>query len=207
MDPIDPSATHSETTRLLIEWRQGDENAVHELLPRVYDELRKIATGYLRRERRDHTLQTAGLVHEAYFRLIDQNQANWENRSHFLGIAAKMMRRVLVDYARHQGFAKRGGGAIHVALDDVAPASPEKSPDLIALDHALDELEKLDPVQAKIVELRYFGGLNVDEIAEALDISVSTVTRKWRMAKAWLYDTLKEEVLPERSRTAAEETP
>ena len=189
-----PNENTSETTRLLLQWREGDDEAVHELLPRVYDELRRIAAGYLRHEKKDHTLQTSGLVHEAFFRLIDQQQVDWQNRAHFLGIAARMMRRVLVDHARHRGFAKRGGGAVHVALEDVTPVQGEKSPDLIALDHALEELERLDPVQAQIVEMRYFGGLNLDEISVALDVSVSTVTRKWRLAKAWLYDALKSSV-------------
>ena len=182
----------SETTRLLLQWREGDDDAVHELLPRVYDELKRIAAGYLRHEKKDHTLQTSGLIHEAYFRLIDQQQVDWQNRAHFLGIAARMMRRVLVDHARRRDFAKRGGGAVHLALDDVTPAQQGKSPDLVALDHALDDLERLDPVQAQVVEMRYFGGLTIDEIAVALDVSVSTVTRKWRLAKAWLYDALKE---------------
>ena len=194
------STANSDTTRLLIEWSEGNDGALDLLLPRVYSELRRIAVGYLRHERQDHTLETSALIHEAYLRLIDQRQVSWQNRTHFLGIAARMMRRVLVDHARRQGYAKRGGDAVRVALSEAVSAAHERPPYLVALDEALGDLENLDSQQAQIVELRYFGGLTIEEIATVLDVSVSTVTRKWRLAKAWLYRTLE----PEDSGTRSE---
>ncbi|MEM7585293.1 MAG: sigma-70 family RNA polymerase sigma factor [Acidobacteriota bacterium] len=187
-----PEGGESDTTRLLIAWSQGDQQALDRLMPRVYDELRQIALGYLRREREDHTLQTSALIHEAFLRLIDQQQVSWRNRAHFLGIAARMMRRVLVDHARHQGYVKRGGDQVRVALSDANAPIAQRPPYLVALDEALQELEQADPQQAHIVELRYFGGLTLEEIATVLDVSVSSVTRKWRLAKAWLYRTLEQ---------------
>lgn len=181
------------TAWLLAAWRRGDEEALAELLRRVYDELCRIASNYLRQERPGHTLQTSALVHEAYLRLIDQDAASWRNRAHFLGIAARMMRRVLVDHARYHGYAKRGGGALKVSFDEEAMAPAVPKPEILELDLALSELAELDPEQARLVELRYFGGLKVDELAVVLGISISTVTRKWSLAKAWLYRRLVQE--------------
>lgn len=155
-------------------------------MPLVYDELRYLASRYLKHERSDHTLQTTALVHEAYIRLIDQHQVTWQNRAHFFGVAAQMMRRILVDHARGQHADKRGGGAQKLSLDEAIGLAQEREVDLIALDEALTTLATLDPQQSLIVEMRFFGGLSVEEVAEALSISRSTVKRDWSMAKAWL---------------------
>ncbi len=186
-----PTENKSETTRMLVAWCEGDETVQGALMARVYDELSRIASGYLRHERLDHTLEASALVHEAYMRLIDQKAVSWRNRAHFLGTAAQMMRRILVDYARRRHFAKRGGSLSPIPLEDVAIlAAVERAPDLVALDEALVVLSELDPQQARIVDMRYFGGLTAQEIAAAEDISVATVTRKWQLAKAWLYRRL-----------------
>jgi len=181
----------TEVSQLLIEWGRGDQEALDRLMPLVYDELRRLASRHLRRERPDHTLQTTALVHEAYLALVGQRQANWQNRAQFFAIAAQLMRRILVDYARSQQAAKRGGDYLKVSLDEAAALPDKKSADLLALDEALDRLANLDPQQSRVVELRIFGGLSVEETAEALGISPRTVKREWSMARAWLHQQLK----------------
>lgn len=176
-----------EVTQLLLAWSEGDQGALVTLLPRVYDELRRVAAAYLRRERRGHTLETGALVNETYLRLIDQERVVWRNRSHFFGIAAQAMRRILVDHARRHLYARRGGGAPKLSLDEALTLAPERVPALVALDEALEELGKVAPQNARIVEMRYFGGLTAEEIAYVLGVSVPTVSRGWRMARAWLY--------------------
>lgn len=173
-------------TILLSEARRGDENALNDLLPLVYDELRRVASNQLRNERSDHTLQPTALVHEAYMRLLEQRNVDWQNRVHFFSIAAEMMRRILVNYAIQRNAKKRGDGAAKVALDEAISFSKEKELDLVILDETLNELAKFDPDQAKIVELRFFAGLTIEETAQALGISDSTVKREWRSAKAWI---------------------
>ena len=183
-----------DVTRLLQEWRNGSQEALDRLIPLVYAELRTLAARYLSRERHDHTLQTTALVHEAYVKLIDQHSVDWQNRAHFFGIAANLMRRILVDDARHRSRHKRGSGAKPEVLDDLPVAAPEAAldaVDTIALDQALQELEKIDPGQARLVELRFFGGLTLDETAAVLEVSPSTVKREWAIAKGWLYRALK----------------
>jgi RNA polymerase sigma factor (TIGR02999 family) len=177
--------TAPEVTRLLLRWTEGDQNALNDLLPLVYDELRRLARSYLQRERPGHTLQSTGLVNEAYLRLVDQN-VSWQNRAHFFGIAAQMMRRILVDHARARDAAKRGAGDFKVTLDEDIVVSGARDVDVIALDIALDNLAKLDPQQGRIVELRFFAGLSIEETSEVLSISPATVKRDWAMAKAWL---------------------
>lgn len=173
-------------SQLLQAWGGGDATAFDRLVPLVYEELRKQARRYLRRERPGHTLQTTGLVHEAYLRLVDQRQANWQNSAQFFGVAAQMMRRVLIDHARSKQAAKRGGSGIQVTLEDATAPAEERGMDLLALDEALSRLAALDPQQAKVVELRYFTGLGIEETAEVLGISPATVKREWAMARAWL---------------------
>ena len=180
----------SETTRWLIEWGHGNEEALGEVLPRIYRELSTIASRYLRREREGHTLETSALVHEAYFRLIDQNQATWQNRSHFLAIASQAMRRILVDHARKKTYLKHGGDAVRADLDDAMIPDLERPESVLFLDDALNRLAKIDADKAKLVELRFFGGLDVHETAAALGVSVPTLTRRWRLVKAWLYREL-----------------
>jgi RNA polymerase sigma factor (TIGR02999 family) len=173
---------------MLADWSNGDQKALDQLMPLVYDELRRLAASYLRRERPDHTLQPTALVHEAYFRMVDQKDVDWQNRAHFFGIAAQMMRRILVDHARSHLYAKRGGGAKKLSLDE-AIQLPEQEPDvdLATLDEALTKLEALDPRQSRIIELRYFGGLSIEATAEVLKISPATVKREWNTARAWLH--------------------
>ncbi|HEX8141608.1 MAG TPA: sigma-70 family RNA polymerase sigma factor [Pyrinomonadaceae bacterium] len=173
-------------TELLVASGNGDPEALNKLLPLVYDELRRVADRYLRRERSDHTLQATALVHEAYIRLIDQN-VPWQNRAHFFGIAAEMMRRILIDHARGLQAAKRGSGGIKLPLDDVINLSDERASDLIVLDEAMKALAEIDPQKSRIVELRFFGGLSIEETAEVLGVGTATVTRQWKLAKAWLY--------------------
>jgi RNA polymerase sigma factor (TIGR02999 family) len=180
------TTTSERITQLLESVRQGDGAAADELLPIVYEELRRIAAGYLRRERREHTLQPTALVHEAYLRLVDQRGQHWQNRAHFVGIAARMMRRILVDYARRRLAGKRAGEAVRVTLDESLDAPAERDADLVALDDALRELEAVDPQLSRVVELRYFGGLTTREAAEALGISTRTLEREWATARAWL---------------------
>ena len=176
----------NEVTQLLVAWSNGDRAARDEIMPLVYDELRRLAHRYMDRERRDHTLQTSALVNEAYLRLIDQKDVHWQNRAHFFGIAAQMMRRILVDYARKRGFAKRGGDDKPVSLEEAMIVSPERAANVVALDDALEILGEIDPRKSQIVELRFFGGLSVEETAEVLSVSPATVSRDWTLAKAWL---------------------
>jgi RNA polymerase sigma factor (TIGR02999 family) len=182
-----PAATRSDISRLLRQWSEGNRAAMEELLPLVYDELHRQAARYLRRERATHTLQTTALIHEAYLRLIDQRDVQWQSRTHFFAIAAQMMRRVLVDYARAKHREKRGRGDVCLPLE-VAKliADDKKGVDLMALDEALTRLAAMDEQQARVVELRYFGGLSLEETAEALHVSRATVARDWDVAKAWL---------------------
>ncbi|MEE8278523.1 MAG: sigma-70 family RNA polymerase sigma factor [Thermoanaerobaculia bacterium] len=179
--------TAGEVTQLLVDWSNGDREAEAKLMPVVYDELRKLAARYLKHERSDHTLQTTALVHEAYLRLVDQRRVEWRNSLHFYALAASMMRRILVDHARSHRYAKRGGGARKLSLDEVSELSSERAQHLVAVDDALSSLAEIDPELSKIVELRFFGGLENSEVAELLGVSVPTVVRRWRTAKAWLY--------------------
>jgi len=178
-------------TDLLIEYSNGRREAIDDLLPLIYDELKRIAANYLRRERSDHTLQPTALVNEAYMKMIDITQVSWQNKAHFIGVAANQMRRILVDHARQHNAQKRGGEFHILTLNDEIDKAKEESADLIALDDALNELARMDPVKAQIVELRYFGGLTMEETAEVLGISPATVGREWTMARSWLYAELK----------------
>jgi len=176
-------------TEWLIAWSQGDEAALDQLIPLVHDELRRLAKRYMRRERGQRparTLQTTALVNEAYLRLIDAQRVQWQNRAHFFAIAARLMRRILVDYARSQNYAKRGGGLPQVSLDEAMTLAVGQAPDLVALDDALNELTRIDERKGHVIELRFFGGLSVEETAEVLKVSPDTVMRDWRLAKAWL---------------------
>ena len=178
----------ADITQMLIEMTDGNTEVVNQILPHIYGELRKLASSYLRRERSDHTLQPTALVNEAYLKLIDQKKVVWQNRAHFFGIAAQVMRRILLDHARKHTAEKRGGAAEVLPLEEeILVVSHEKSAELIALDEALETLTKMDEQKAKIVELRYFGGLSIEETAEVMGVSVPTINRQWRMAKAWLY--------------------
>lgn len=178
-------------TALLVEWHDGDEAAVDRLMPLVYQQLRNIAHRYVRRERDGHTLQTSALVNEAYLRLADQKVV-WQNRSHFFAVTARVMRHILIDHARRRRYAKYGGGARQVPIAEASAMSMERAAELIALEEALEDLAKLDRRKSRVVELRYFGGLSLEETAEVLNISLMTVRRDWRAAKAWLYRRLKE---------------
>jgi RNA polymerase sigma factor (TIGR02999 family) len=170
-----------------VRWRDGDHEALEELMPLVYDELRRLAGHYLRQERNDHTLQSTALVHEAYLRLAGQNPPQWQNRAHFFGIAAHLMRQILVEHARGRGAAKRGGGAFRVTLTEAIAAPDQLDIDVVELDKALTSLAELDQQQSKIVELRFFGGLTIEDTSEVLGISPATVKRDWTIARAWLY--------------------
>jgi len=186
----DLSSQPHEITQLLAEWSEGNQAALDKLYPLVYNELRRLAHGYLRRERKGHTLQTTALINEAYLRLVDQKHVHWANRSHFFAISAQIMRRILIDHARRYDYAKRGGGAQRISLDEAAVVAKERARELLMLDEALNGLTKIDPRRGRVVELRYFGGLNNEEIAAVLKISENTVTRDWNMARAWLYQEL-----------------
>jgi RNA polymerase sigma-70 factor (ECF subfamily) len=177
----------SEITQLLVEWSNGNQGALEKLLPLVERELHRLAHSYMRREDPDHTLQTTALINETYLRLIDQRKVQWQNRAHFFGISAQIMRRILSNYARDQNRAKRGGGATQVSLSGIAVISNEKSKELVALDEALKRLAVEDERKCRVVELRYFGGLSVEETAEVLNVSAITVMRDWKFAKAWLH--------------------
>jgi RNA polymerase sigma factor (TIGR02999 family) len=180
-------STTSEITGLLLQWSEGDPEALGRLMPLIYAELRRLAEAQLRREHRDHTLDPSALVHELYLRLVDQRRAKWENRNQFFGIAARLMRRILVDYARARHATKRGGSAVLVSLDAAAEAPNDPSiEDVLAVDDALQRLAAIDPDQVQIVELRFFAGLSVEETAQVVDRSTRTVKREWRLAKAWL---------------------
>jgi RNA polymerase sigma factor (TIGR02999 family) len=178
-----------DVTLLLRQWSDGDRQALHALLPIIYDELRQVAHQYLHREPREQTLQTTALVHEAYLKLIDQRSVNWQSRAHFFAIAAQAMRRILIDNARKRSATKREGEKI--SLEDVAIISTDRAEHLLALDEALQRLEEFDSQQSRIVELRYFGGLTIEETAAAMDLSPATVKREWAMARAWLYQAIK----------------
>lgn len=173
-------------TELLLAWGQGDQSALDRLIPLVYDELYRLAKRYMARERAGHTLQTSALVNEAYLRLIDLKSVRWQNRAHFFAISAQVMRRILVDFARSRNYQKRGGGALQVSFDEALNLSQQQDADLIALDDALNALATVDERKGKVVELRFFGGLSVEETAHVLEVSPDTVMRDWKMAKVWL---------------------
>ncbi|HKV41652.1 MAG TPA: sigma-70 family RNA polymerase sigma factor [Blastocatellia bacterium] len=176
-----------EVTQLLLKWSDGDRAALDDLIPMVYDDLRRLAHHYLRSERAGHTLQTTALAHEVYFRLANQKNVKWQNRGHFFAVCAKLMRRILVDYARSRAYAKREGEARKTALDEARTLVAERPADIVAIDEALKALEALDPRKSQVVELRFFGGLTIEETAEALQVSHATVEREWTTARAWLY--------------------
>jgi len=184
------AASKKPITELLVAWSDGDQAALEKLTPLVYDELHRLAHRYMGQERPGHMLQTSALVNEAYVRLIDWKNVRWQNRAHFFGVSAQLMRRILVDFARSRGYAKRGGAARQVTLDEAAGVPAQSGADLVALDQALNDLAKLDERQSKVVEMRFFGGLKLEEIAEVLKVSVGTVRRDWSMARAWLHKEL-----------------
>jgi RNA polymerase sigma-70 factor, ECF subfamily len=181
----------SEVTELLRQWTDGRQDALDRLIPQIYGELRRLAASYLRRERADHTLQPTALVNEAFLKLVDQRAVRWQNRAHFFGIAAQAMRRILVDHARARVAGKRGAGERPLPLDEAVVFADMPSADILALDEALTRLATFDPQQSRVVELRFFGGLTMEETAEVLRISPATVGREWTMAKAWLYAELR----------------
>ena len=191
MNKLPPAKPH-EITELLEQWSGGNQAALDQLYPLVYEELRRLARSYMRREPKGHTLQTTALINEAYVRLVDQQSVRWQNRSHFFAISAQIMRRILVDHARRHLQAKRGGGAKRISLDEVMIVAKERSAEVLMLDEALSNLARLDPRRSQVVELRYFAGLNNSEIASVLKISENTVMRDWNLARAWLYQTLSE---------------
>jgi RNA polymerase sigma-70 factor, ECF subfamily len=192
VDDVSPDGV----TQLLADWQAGDDHALEQLMPLVYGELRRLAGRYLNRERQGHTFQTQDLIHEAFLRLIGQRQADWQNRSHFFAIAAQMMRRILVDHARSRGARRHGGDVRQLVLDDAMDVAVHRDADLVALDEALTDLARVDESLARIVELRFFGGLDHDEIASLLGVSNPTVRRRWRVAKAWLYRWLSDGEAP-----------
>jgi RNA polymerase sigma factor (TIGR02999 family) len=181
-----PSLPPQEVTQLLVDWGNGNQAALDRLMPVVYTELRQLAHQYMRRERPGHTMQTTALIHEAYLRLVDQNQVRWQHQAHFFGIAARLMRQILIEHARSHTRAKRGGGVGTISLDEAAIVSQARATELLALDDALERLATIDPRKSQVVELRFFGGLSVEEAAQVLNIAPNTVLRDWRMAKAWL---------------------
>jgi RNA polymerase sigma-70 factor, ECF subfamily len=181
-----PSLPPQEVTQLLVDWGNGNQAALDRLMPLVYTELRQLAHRYMRRERPGHTMQTTALIHEAYLRLVDQNQVRWQHQAHFFGIAARLMRHILIEHARSHTRAKRGGGVGTISLDEAAIVSQARATELLALDDALERLATIDPRKSQVVELRFFGGLSVEEAAQVLNIAPNTVLRDWRMAKAWL---------------------
>ena len=185
-----PPVSRQRVTELLQQWSHGDDAALAELTPLVYEELRRLAHHHMGGQRPDHTLQTTALVNEVYLRLADQTNPHWQNRAHFFAVAARAMRQILVSYARSQQSQKRGGGAVKIELDEAAIVSPEQSQEIVDLHEALERLAMLDSRKAQVVELKYFGGLNYDEMAEVLKISPVTVRRDWRFARAWLYTEL-----------------
>jgi len=176
----------NEVTQLLINWSKGDKAALDELLPLVHAELRRLAKRFMSRENPGHTLQTSALVNEAYLKLVDQQGVEWQNRAHFFAVAAQVMRHILVDHARSYQYAKRGGGARKVPLDEAAALNEGRAAELVALDDALSNLAALDPRKSQVIELRFFGGLSIEEVAEVMKLSPATVIREWRAAKAWL---------------------
>lgn len=188
-----PASPQDQVTELLARWSEGDSAAIEKLTPLIYDELRRLAHKHLKREREGHTLQTTALVHEAYVRLVEQTNVHWQNRAHFFAVSAQVMRHILVDYARKSGSAKRGGDAQRVTLDEGAMISGERASELVALDEALNSLAEIHPRRSKVVELRYFGGMNNKEAAAVLKISEASIERDWRFAKAWLYRELQQQ--------------
>ena len=186
----EPSVSPHRVTQLLQQWGHGDDAALAELTPLIYEELRRLAHHYMEGQRPNHTLQTTALVNEAYLRLADQTNPRWQNRAHFFAVAARAMRQIVVDYARSQRSQKRGGGVLRVELDEAAIVSPEQSQEIVDLHEALERLATLDSRKAQVVELKYFGGLNYDEMAEVLKISRVTVRRDWEFARLWLYTEL-----------------
>jgi RNA polymerase sigma factor (TIGR02999 family) len=185
-----PSRSQQEVTQLLGDWSGGDEGALEKLIPLVQPELHRLAHYYMRRERAGHTLQTTALLNEAYLQLTDKTQPQWQNRTHFMAVAAQLMRRIMVDHARARHALKRGAGAIRVTLDETALVTEERAEELLALDEALEKLAEFDRRRREIVEMRYFGGLTIEEIAEVLKVHPNTVMRDWKAAKAWLYAEL-----------------
>lgn len=185
-----PESPPREVTRLLREWSGGNEKALEDLLPLVYGELRRLARHFLSGERPDHTLQATALVHEAYLKLVGQDAVAWQGRAHFIGVAATLMRRILVDHARAHRAEKRGGGVQRLTLDEAVSFFQQRDVDLVALDEALADLAQQDPRQSRVVELRFFGGLTIEETAEALGLAPTTVKREWNMAKAWLHQRI-----------------
>jgi RNA polymerase sigma factor (TIGR02999 family) len=177
-------------TELLLDWQQGDVAALERLTPFVYDELRRVAHAYMQRERQGHTLETAALINEAYLRLAGERQIEWQSRKHFFAVMAQVMRHILIDHARRRHYARHGGELRQVPLADAAAMTDKRAAELVALDEALAEFARLDPRKSQVVELRYFGGLSLEEVAEVLEISVMTVRRDWRAAKAWLYKSV-----------------
>ncbi len=182
--------TSPQVTQLLLAWNAGDKAALDQLIPIVYEELHRIARRYMHKERGGHQLQTTALLNETYLRLIDVRQTEWQNRAHFFAIAARLMRQVLVDFARQQHFQKRGGGAVQVSLAEALTIEAKANQDVVALDEALHKLAQLDERKSQVVELRFFGGLTEEEIAEVLHVSTDTVRRDWRLAKSWLFNFL-----------------
>ncbi len=178
---------NQEVTKALLDWSQGDKDALARLMPLIYDELHRLASRYMRRENPGHTLQATALINEAYIRLVDQTRVRWQNRAHFLAIAAQTMRRILIDHARSHQYAKRGSGASKISLDEAPALSAQQASDLVELNEALTRLAAIDPRKSRVVELRFFGGLTTEEAAEVLQTSPATVLRDWSMAKAWLY--------------------
>jgi RNA polymerase sigma factor (TIGR02999 family) len=187
----------SEVTQMLLDWSNGDKAAFDKIVPVVYNELRRLAGHYMRQERPGQTIQATALVHEAYVRLVDYKNMRWQDRAHFYAVAAQVMRRILVDRARARDAAKRGDAARRVSLAEADAASNEQSADILDLDEALKELEEIDPRKSQIIELRFFGGLNIEETAEVMSISPTTVQREWRSARAWLYRAITEKDAPE----------
>jgi RNA polymerase sigma factor (TIGR02999 family) len=185
-----------DVTQLLLAWGQGEQSALDRLIPLVYKELRRLAKRYMAREQPGHLLQTTALVNEAYLQLIDWNKVGWKNRAHFFGVSAQLMRRILVDFARSRNYAKRGGEVRHVSLDEALEVSHHRGPDLVALDDAVNALAVFDPRKTQVVELRFFGGLSVEETAEVLKVSPRTVMREWSLAQAWLNRELKKAEQP-----------
>jgi len=184
-----PDSPH-QVTELLLDWSNGNQRALDELMPLVDRELQRLAHHYMRREKPGHTLQTTALVNEVYLKLVDQKRVHWKNRAHFFALSSQLMRRILVDHARKRKYAKRGGDARRISFDEALPVSRERGADLVALDDALDRLSAIDARKSKVVEMRFFGGLSVEETAEALKVSPLTVKRDWKMARAWLYNTI-----------------
>lgn len=179
-----------QVTQLLIKWSNGDKAALDKLMPLIHEELRRLAHQYMSRERSGHTLQTSALVNEAYIRLVNRKGVQWQNRAHFFAIAANSMRSILVDHARSHAYAKRGGGAHKITLDDELLGSQQRAAEVVALDDVLTQLADIDPQQSRIVELRFFGGLTIEETAEVVQLSPATIKREWNIAKAWLYHQL-----------------